>query len=352
MTAWTSQQAGNWTRASNEADSPWYDGGAQSALSSYPGGAGAGDTVTIAAHAVTLDANPANSIATITDSGNDGYITVATDRTLMLTGNPAISSSTTSTSGFIRVATNTLTIVHDQGAGTVTVLQSASGRAILTSSGGGLIASNSGGTVMSGSAGTCLRHDSTGTYSVTGLVTASGECICIEHRGGTGTIAGNAVSSGQSGRALVMVGGTCTLNGIPLYTGAGMPRYGTVSTTAGTFIWTGARTVSAGETCAMSFTSMTVTNFTDLALANAGKVLLYLAGATLTLTRATFTNTTATAEMLELAGGKITIIGPTIPAEEDVETGVEYGYSGDLQTGTLAAGGGAPVFGGNIARRV
>jgi hypothetical protein len=43
---------------------------------------------------------------------------------------------------------------------------------------------------------------------------------------------------------------------------------------------------------------------------------------------------------------------PTIPAEADVETGVEYGYADDLQTGTLVAGGGTggyvPVSGGGI----
>lgn len=37
---------------------------------------------------------------------------------------------------------------------------------------------------------------------------------------------------------------------------------------------------------------------------------------------------------------------PTIPAEEDVEAAVEYGYADDLQTGTLVAGGGAKIIGG------
>ena len=38
------------------------------------------------------------------------------------------------------------------------------------------------------------------------------------------------------------------------------------------------------------------------------------------------------------------VAGPVIPAAADVESGVTYGYAGDEQTGTLAAGGGGGGF--------
>jgi hypothetical protein len=43
MSVWAVQQAGNFARSSENADSPWYDGGAQSALASIPQ---VGDTIT------------------------------------------------------------------------------------------------------------------------------------------------------------------------------------------------------------------------------------------------------------------------------------------------------------------
>jgi hypothetical protein len=65
MSAWTSQQAGDWSRSSEHADSPWYDNDAQSALATVPGD---GDTVEIE-HDVVLDAD-----ATIGDGTDAGVV--------------------------------------------------------------------------------------------------------------------------------------------------------------------------------------------------------------------------------------------------------------------------------------
>jgi hypothetical protein len=79
MSAWTSQQAGNWSRSSEHADSPWYDNGAQSALASAPG---SGDTFTIS-HDVVLDADA--TVGDGTDAGvvnNDATLTLNAKLTL------------------------------------------------------------------------------------------------------------------------------------------------------------------------------------------------------------------------------------------------------------------------------
>jgi len=55
MAAWASTQSGSWSRTSNNSDSPWYDGAAQTALATVPGASGT-DSVTITAtHTVTYD---------------------------------------------------------------------------------------------------------------------------------------------------------------------------------------------------------------------------------------------------------------------------------------------------------
>jgi hypothetical protein len=85
MTAYTSEQTGNWTRASNFADSPWYDGAGnpQALLASYPGD---GDSATVS-HDITVDDDL--TVGDGSDSitiDSDATVTVDTDKTLTIKG--------------------------------------------------------------------------------------------------------------------------------------------------------------------------------------------------------------------------------------------------------------------------
>jgi hypothetical protein len=76
--AWTSQRSGSWARTSNNADSPWYDAGTQTAAASAP----PDDTaITLAAgHAVLMDYDSsglANGYQTVTITGNSAGNTPA-----------------------------------------------------------------------------------------------------------------------------------------------------------------------------------------------------------------------------------------------------------------------------------
>ncbi len=65
MASWTSTQTGDWSRASNYSNSPWYDGGTQSGWATIPQD---GDTITIAnGHVVTYDHD---------NSADAGYSTI------------------------------------------------------------------------------------------------------------------------------------------------------------------------------------------------------------------------------------------------------------------------------------
>jgi hypothetical protein len=87
MTAWASQQTGDWSRSSENADSPWYDGSTQTGYASVPGD---GDTVEID-HDVNVDAN--TTIGTTPDDTttnailvDNGTLTVETGVTLTCRG--------------------------------------------------------------------------------------------------------------------------------------------------------------------------------------------------------------------------------------------------------------------------
>jgi len=344
MAAFTSIASGNW----NDGPTTWGTGAGV-----YPGASAAGDTVVIAdTHAVALNVSPAFSIATITNTGNGGYITVGGAYTLTLTGSTAITYSGTSTSGLIRVGTGgNLTITHNQGAGTTAVKNTAAGRAIVTSSNGILTVSNSGGTAVdnSGSAsGYGISHDSTGALTITGAVVGTHGNVVRVTGASTNAITGDIATSGGS---VLLSAGTTTidghLSGYSVFGAGGSP----VVVAGGTLIWTGSRSVDA-DTDERILLSSGTANLSSLVLTISGRFGLNKIGGTLNVgsggTLAQFILQSASAQCTIL-GQAVTVTGPTIPTEEDVELGVEYGYVGDLQTGTLVAGGGtsrAVIIGG------
>lgn len=128
MTAFASQQAGNWSRASNFADSPWYDNSTQSALSAVPAN---GDTVTIT-HVVTVDA--ATTVGTspvevadwgdsadasiVVVVGTGGSIVIGVDQTLTVRGSIYLGCGANSNfgTGLDMLAGSTLTFDASQAA--------------------------------------------------------------------------------------------------------------------------------------------------------------------------------------------------------------------------------------------
>lgn len=344
MATITTGGSGNWSSTTNNA--PW------------PGGTKptTGDVVEIAAgHTVTLDEDTATlgaaGIKNVSGS-NTSVLDVSGTRTI----NGCVAYSGTASTGFITIGTgDNLTINYDGGAGTKAVTITGTGRTIVSSGSGALTVSNTGGTAVSAEAGGyAIDWGSSGTATITGAYSQTSTSIGFRVAAGSVTLNGNIDLAGV-GYGVYVTGGSFTLNGLPLVSYAGLIQYGAVRQTGGTFVWTGSRSISAGQNAVIWTSGTATTNFTNLVLSNAGNVIFYLAATTLTLTGASFTNTASTGQLVEMAGGKITITGPTLPAANKVLSGeAQFGYAGDLQTPSYSAsgGGGVPVFGGSVARRV
>jgi len=412
MAAWVSKQTGNWTRTSGNTDSPWYDGGAQTDLARYPGSV-AGDTVTIgdgvtATQIITLDADPAASLASITGGDSTSYVACATTRALTLTANPGSFYAGTNTSGLVRVTANTLTITHNQGAGTTAVSATAAGYAIVTSGSGTIAVSNSGGKVASvSSSGRAIYTTGTGGLILTGDIELSGSGIGVyaASTGVSSTWAGSAISSGTNtplrlnagtltwtpGTTGVTVsGGNGSFNGLYLSGGTlviaaklATANTGTINqcypvfVTGATVTYVGDYTLADGEDCVIGMVSGTLNLATatdNLVLTNNGSFVIIKQSGALTYNAdggtASIVNAKTTSYAAIIGGSaaqKAIITGPTLPAagdvdnaaanygyagalvdptcvlpaEADVETGVQYGAAGTEFTGTLAAGAGS-----------
>lgn len=195
MAAFTSIATGNW----NDGPTTWGTGAGV-----YPGSAQAGDTVTIGGnHVITLNVDPAYTLASITNADNSGYITVGTTRAITLTASTGYTySGTGTTNGGLKVTAGTLTITGG-GAGTTAVTNSAAGYAVV-STGGSVSISNVGGLcVSSGSSGRGVNMTSgSGTLTITSGTSANAVLS-------TGT--GRAISHASTG-ALSITGGTGTTN--------------------------------------------------------------------------------------------------------------------------------------------
>lgn len=316
MAAFTLIATGNWS----DGPTTWGTGAGV-----YPGASSTGDTVTIAGYTVTLDVSPANSIATITNSDNTGNIAVSTNRTLTLTGNPAITYSGTNTSGFFRVSANKLTITHDQGAGTVAVSATAAGHAIVLSGSGSCDVSNSGGVALKNSAGGRAFSGATGTSTITGEVT---------------------MTAAATGPALRVLGGTVNLTGAPTFA-AGVVVGGNVApvwVSSGTLNWTGAVTIGSGVYAAVAISNTGVLVLTGLSCALTGQLaIIYVAG-TLTIDTGRVNLQTATAQCAVLGAANTNlIVGASVPSAADTRYGVTRGWPSGSTDATTGGG----VVGGN-----
>jgi hypothetical protein len=174
MATWTAQRAGNWSRTSDNADSPWYDGSTQSGWASVPGN---GDAIVLNGFAVAQDIAtiPASgTLLSITDAAKDGKLTLAMD-----TLSTAVINCTTITCG-----TSTDGIIYPSG----------------TSVGKSLTINGN----IAGGAGTNavgMKHNFYGTLTVNGNVTGgtSGNyCTGVSLNTGRSSIAVNGNVTGGS----------------------------------------------------------------------------------------------------------------------------------------------------------
>lgn len=286
---------------------------------------------------VACTLNQSVTAALIQASTSNGYLDVSGTQTI----NANITYSSTSTSGMVRVSTGDALTINGQ------VTQSGGGYAIVTSGSGTLVISNAGGTAISVSNGRGVQHTSSGTVTITGGISVSAQYGVYAFTGGEGAISitGDVSCTGTVSYG-IYVAAACdvTLDGAITST-AGV----SVTMINGTFSWIGSRTIATGKSVYIYSVSTGVLVFATaggaLTATVSGVLIIDKRGSTLTLTSGANTASfirQVTAAQIAVHGVDASsyITGPTIPAEADVETGVEYGYAGDLQTGTLAAGGG------------
>lgn len=397
------QSTGNWSAGG--VGGIWYDAASGGSVVAKPT---SGDNAYICSGAVVTINEDATADLIAPVTGTTGQIKITGSKTItaaltadyagtfvlwdsgtqVLTINGSVAYSGTSTAGMLTYGTNqTLTIQNTGGAGTVSVTCSGTGYCILGSSGSCTV-SNSGGTAcLSSGNGVALRATGgSGNEYITGLISSTSGGTGVQwHSGGTSSTFAGTVSSSGTGTGLSLDSGvktwtpgtgtssSCTgaaLYGVTITAGtvkiAGnlstvqtsntANRSGAIILQGGTVEWTGERTLAANTECSFYVRTGTLNLATAseaLTLENSGTFNIENKAATLTMTAAggtaSIVNQTPTSYATIIGGTETQrgyITGPTIPAEEDVETAVEYGYEGDLQTGTLAGGGG----GGGLLR--
>lgn len=352
MATITTGGSGNWSSTTNNA--PWPSGTKPTT----------GDVVVIATgHTVTLDENT----AALGAAGISGSGTAVLDISGTRTINGCVSYSGTATSGFVTLGTgDDLTITYGGGAGTSAVSNSSSGYCVVAGGSGVLTVSNTGGVAAQNtSSGRTISHGSTGNLTITGSLQSpsSGRRCVVVSAAATVSITGDVLNSvGNTETATLDVSaGTVTIDG---KLGGSATIGFALYMAGGTVNWTGNRSLAASEDLFIYIQSGTL----NLALAgsrlvhtNSGSFVIRRGSGTLNMAdagagAASITNYTATSYAAIINGTdvqKALIVGPTIPAEADVETGVNYGYAGDVQTGTLAAGGGGgggPLIGGRLVQ--
>lgn len=316
-------------------------------------------------------------VDSIVASDETGYLAHTSGTRSITVGAGGINYSGSNTSGMVRVSGGTLTVVGG-GTGTTAVTNSSTGTAIYTTSTGAVTVTNSGGTAVSCSGNGHGVRTSSGALAVTGEVVNSYGGAAVYHNSSSlnSTFVGSVTNTGDIGYGWRHLNGTLTWT--PTGVGAtidGSGRYGmlvsagtvivngdlsTVRSSAsisapvhiigGTLEYTGTRALAASADCQIRLGGGTLNLATEsakLALANSGTFVVEFQTGTLNTAdagagAASIVNQTATSYAAILGGTdaqKAIITGPTIPAEADVKSGVDYGYVGDLQTGTLEISG-------------
>lgn len=340
MATITTTGSGNWS--STTPDAPWPSGTKPTT----------GDVVEIAAgHTVTLDEDTAvlgaAGIKNVTGS-NTSVLDVSGTRTI----NGCVSYSGTATTGFITAGTgDALTINYGGGAGTSAVTNSSTGFCVAVSGSGVLTVTNSGGTASTCSgSGRGIDHASTGNLTITGALVASGGRACYIRAACVANITGDLSASAAASLALHIVNGTVTIDG-NLSTSNGDANAVFVGSSS-VVNWYGSRTLAASAECHIVLGGGTLNlvrqdaPYTTLALANSGTFVLRQSAGTLNTTGnggaavASIVNQTATSYAVILGGTdaqKAIITGPTLPAAGDVDdTAADFGYAASLITPTFA----------------
>lgn len=260
--------------------------------------------------------------------------------TINYSGGGGRTYSGTSASGMISLAANQ-TLTENSG----TVANSSSGTAtVTTAASSAWTVSNAGGNASNCTGTGRIVNNGGGTVTLTGANLNSGAGISIA--AGAGTTNVDVVSASHTtSSACIGVrssGGTLNVSGMPLSTGLATAVQGT----GGTINWTGTLTHSAGNYAFVDIQSGTLnmgTSGTALAITNSGNLVIRSAG-TVVQTYSTITKHTSDSTAAGL-GFALTITGPALPPVGDVISGAnDYGYAASLLTPTATLPAGSNVW--------
>ena len=239
----------------------------------------------------------------LTSTYNTSMLTWGTG-TSSLTVNGDVAYTSTSTAGMLPVGTDQTITINGK------LTNTAAGYAVVPGGSGVLSVSNVGLTAISvsGASGRAVSNSSTGTNSVTGIVTSSASGSAWYNASGftVTTITGNVTSSGTAGNVIYQASGTLTITGnVALTAGTITMAGGTmnfdgnisgsngviaVTEPGGTINWTGARTLDASADCFINMTGGTLNlvlqsgAYTPLILSNSGTFVIRKGTGTLNTT--------------------------------------------------------------------
>lgn len=316
----------------------------------------AGGTIVVPNSSTPTIGNASGVKTQVTSSYAGTMLTWGTG-TCSLTINGSVLYSSTSTSGMFTVgASQTITVQNTGGAGTTAMKCSSSGYTLLASSSGTFIVTNSGGTALeqTSSGRVIMSTTTSSSCAITGLcstTTTAGRAL--DHGTGAATISitGN-VSASSTAPAVSFSAGTLNWSdGLPI-SAANNAQHAALTISGGTLNWTGTLTVASGEQHNVVTAGGTInagTAGTALAITNnGGQLLIIKRSGTLTTTYMTITDTAADSQSM-VFGQTFTVTKQNLSAG-NVKSGVTILGTAGSYTGT--AGGGVPVFGGSVVRRV
>jgi hypothetical protein len=348
MAAITAASAGNFNTAGT-----WNDPGGGARVPTT------GDTANPNGYGIVIDGNV--TCDGFVGNENVGHFHVDSGSPTVTLAVSGIVSSSTLTAGFIQVAADATLNLVGGGSGKILITNTAAGYAIVTAGSAVLNVTNTNGTAVSVAAGRCISSAGTGAVTIVGNIlqgaagAGTGRSVYITSTSTSHSITGSMVQSSY-GCCLEMnaTGGRVTLSGTSsVYSQTyNSSQYSVVQASVGTIAISGNRTVAAGELWCFGVWNSGTLNLTDVTFTNNGKLFIHRMGAsgTLTVSNTAVINNTSAAEFLLFGWTSATLAatGPLIPAEADVlDSADDYGYAGDLQTGTLAAGGGGVIIVGD-----